>query len=70
MEGVTYRPAVAADADILCGFWLALMREHEAMDPRLVLAEDAGIRWKNDYYHWLEDTTCKIMVAVDTAGPA
>ncbi len=69
MDAVTYRSATAADADILCDFWLALMREHEAMDPRLVLADDAGMRWKNDYIHWLEDTTCNIMVAVDATGP-
>ena len=43
IENITYRAADSADADVLCNFWLALMREHEQMDPRLVLSEDAAV---------------------------
>lgn len=69
IENITYRAADSADADVLCNFWLALMREHEQMDPRLVLSDDAAVRWKNDYMHWLEDKTCKLVVAVGPEGP-
>ncbi len=69
MDNITFRAATAADADILCDFWLALMREHEELDPRLVLSEDAGVRWKNDYLHWIEDKTCNMVVAAGPAGP-
>ncbi|MEM8484332.1 MAG: GNAT family N-acetyltransferase [Bacteroidota bacterium] len=69
IEHITLRPAQAADVETLCEFWLALMHEHEAMDPRLVLSDDAGVRWKNDYMHWLEDKTCHMVVATGINGP-
>ncbi|MFK7845270.1 MAG: GNAT family N-acetyltransferase [Rhodothermales bacterium] len=39
------------------------MKEHEAMDTRFVLSDDADLRWKNDFPLWIDDLTRRIVVA-------
>ena len=66
-NNVALREAEQADTEVICRLWLALMQEHELLDQRFVLSEDAGIRWKNDLPMWLEDGTRKIVLA-ENAG--
>ncbi len=60
---VTLRPAILKDRDAVGALWLNLMREHEAMEPLFVLAQDASLRWRNDFSTWIEDGTRKFMLA-------
>lgn len=57
------RKAEAQDVDAVCNLWMSLMREHEALDARFVLSDDAMQRWKNDYPLWIEDRTRKVLIA-------
>ncbi len=60
---VTLRPATLQDRDTVGALWLDLMQEHEAMEPLFVLADDAALRWRNDYPAWIEDGTRKFLLA-------
>lgn len=64
MTDIILRPASLQDRDAVCALWMDLMKEHEAMEPLFVLAEDASLRWKNDYPAWIEDRTRKFLLAV------
>ncbi len=57
------RRATKDDADAVLASWLALLREHAAMDDRFAPAEDAAQRWRNDYPVWLQDGTRRLYVA-------
>ena len=58
----TLRPAQRGDAAAVGDLWLALHREHEAMDDRYVLADDAAQRWRNDFLVWVDDRTHRLML--------
>lgn len=57
------REAVAEDVAPVCDLWASLVDEHQAMEERFVIAEDARERWINDYPHWIEDELHCILVA-------
>lgn len=57
------REAVSEDIISVCGLWTMLVDEHQAMEARFVIAEDARERWLNDYPHWIEDELHCILVA-------
>ena len=57
------RPATLQDLDAVCALWVNLMQEHEDLDPRFVMAQDAPKRWRNDYPAWIDDGTRRILLA-------
>ncbi len=57
------RRAQRADQDRIGTLWRAFLREQEALDDRLTVAEDALERWHNDFPMWLDDETRRIYVA-------
>ena len=58
----TIRSARRLDARFVTALWLALHREHEALDGRYVLSDDADQRWHNDFKVWVEDDTHTILL--------
>ena len=60
---IVLREASTHDASAVCALWLDLMHEHEALDARFVLSEDAPLRWKNDFPLWVEDQTRMLLLA-------
>ena len=63
MDTATIRRANRPDEAPLALLWLALMREHAALDARFAVADDALQRWKNDFPHVLADETRRLFVA-------
>ena len=63
LSSVTIRPASKSDAGRIRDLWIALHREHEAMDDRYRLNDDAGERWQNDFLLWVDDNTRFLHVA-------
>ena len=61
---ITVRVAEYKDAHEVSALWLALMREHEQMDPRWRLANDAERRWFNDFRWLVEDSSHLFLVAL------
>ncbi len=57
------RRASSSDGDRIGRLWLQLLDEQAEYDDRLVIAEDAIDRWKNDFPVWLEDETRRLYVA-------
>ncbi|NNF57625.1 MAG: GNAT family N-acetyltransferase [Rhodothermaceae bacterium] len=53
MSVIRVRPAARADQEAALGLWLALHREHEALEPRYRLAADAAARWAHDFPEWV-----------------
>lgn len=43
--------------------WRALHAEHEAMDPRYRLSDEASSLWANDFQEWVEDDQHAYLVA-------
>ncbi|RMF59646.1 MAG: GNAT family N-acetyltransferase [Bacteroidetes bacterium] len=58
------RSARPEDEEVLGRLWLQFLREQAALDARFRVAEDALIRWRNDYPHWLRDASRRLFVAV------
>ncbi len=44
--------------------WLQFLREQAALDVRFRVAEDALMRWRNDFPHWIRDSSRCLFVAV------
>lgn len=57
------RRAQRADQDRVGRLWNDFLREQEAMDDRLSVADDALERWHNDFPMWLDDDTRRLYVA-------
>jgi GNAT superfamily N-acetyltransferase len=57
------READLEDAATVHALWAHLVREHEALDERFVMADDAPERWLNDFPHWIEDLLHCFLVA-------
>ena len=62
-SAVSIREAVRRDAEQISALWLAIMQEHEQMDERWQLADDAPKRWLNDLRWWVEDDVHRVLVA-------
>ncbi len=55
--------AAAQDAGGIGDLWMEVMREHERLDDRWRIADDAMKRWTNDYRWWVHDESHCILVA-------
>lgn len=62
------RKATAADRDDVVRLWMDLLRSQAAIDERYSPAEDAEIRWRNDYNEWLNRPSRRLFVADDGGG--
>ena len=63
------RLAEISDQNMIGALWLALLDEHARLDPRFSVAEDALIRWKNDFPEWLHSSSDRIWIAVANTVP-
>ena len=67
---MTVRRAVLADRAAAVALWTALHREHEALDARYRLADDAADRWATDVADWTRSDGDRVWLAHDAAdGP-
>ena len=66
---MTIRPARPSDLAPALDLWTALHREHQALDPRYKLAEDAPARWSTDFREWTRSRTSRIWLALDAGRP-
>ncbi|WP_420454055.1 GNAT family N-acetyltransferase [Rubrivirga sp.] len=60
------RPSDLAPALAL---WTALHREHQALDPRYRLADDAAARWSTDFRDWTRSEGSRVWLALDAGRP-
>ena len=65
----TIRPARPSDLDAALPLWRALHAEHEALDPRYRMADDAGDRWATDFREWTRSRTSRVWLAVGDGRP-
>ncbi len=68
MRGVRVRRARPGERDAVLALWTALHREHEALDPRYRLADDAPLMWANDFQEWARDDQHAYLVAEEERG--
>lgn len=62
------RKATAADRDDVVRLCMDLLRSQAAIDARYTPADDAQIRWRNDYGEWLNRPSRRLFVADDGDG--
>ena len=67
--GVAVRPARPSDLAVALPLWRALHAEHEALDPRYRLSDDAGQRWAADFREWTRSRGSRIWLALRSARP-
>ena len=67
--GVAVRQARPSDLAAALPLWQALHAEHQALDPRYRLADDAAQRWSADFREWTRSRGSRIWLAVG-AGEA
>ncbi len=58
------RKARAADEDDVVRLWMDLLRSQSLLDARFSPADDAQVRWRNDFGEWLDRESRRIFVAV------
>ena len=66
---VAVREARPSDFAVALPLWQALHAEHEALDVRYRLADDAGARWSADFRVWTRSPTSRVWLAVRAAEP-
>ena len=66
---VTTRRATRPDRDAAVALWTALHREHEALDARYRLADDAAERWAADFREWADSDADRIWLAEHHGEP-
>ncbi len=59
------REARPSDLAVALPLWRALHAEHEALDPRYRMADDAGVRWASDFREWTRSPASRVWLAVD-----
>ncbi len=64
---VEIRRATRDDRAAAVALWTALHHEHETLDARYVLADDAAARWATDYMDWVQSDADRIWLA-DAGG--
>ena len=62
-ENLQIRSATLADREVVSLLWEALMREQEAIEPAFRMAEDARLRWDNEYIHYVRSPVYRFRVA-------
>ncbi len=65
---MTVRRVRAADVPAAQALWAALHREHERLDPRYRLSEDAAARWASDLRAWARSDADRVLVAEAEGG--
>lgn len=63
------REARPSDLAAALPLWRALHREHESLDARYRLADDAGARWSADFREWTRSRTSRVWLAVGAGEP-
>jgi len=58
------RLARAADKDDVVRLWMDLLRSQGEIDQRYAPADDAEVRWRNDFDEWLDRDSRRLFVAV------
>lgn len=66
---VSVREARPSDLAAALPLWEALHREHESIDPRYRLSDDAAARWSTDFRDWTRSSTSRVWLAVDAGVP-
>ena len=66
---MTVRLARPSDVAPAAELWLALHREHQALDARYRLAGDAGQRWAADFREWTRSRTSAVWLGLDGGRP-
>ncbi|WP_412067308.1 N-acetyltransferase family protein [Rubrivirga sp. IMCC43871] len=62
------RQARSADLDTALALWQALHAEHESLDPRYRLADDAAARWRTSLRDWVRSDASRVLFAQETAA--
>ncbi|MDX1420486.1 MAG: GNAT family N-acetyltransferase [Rubricoccaceae bacterium] len=68
MSEARIRRATPGDRDAAVALWLALHREHEALDARYRLAPDAALLWGNDVAEWTREDGHLVLLADADGG--
>ena len=63
------REARPSDLAAALPLWLALHAEHESLDARYRMADDAGARWSADFREWTRSRTSRVWLAVAVGRP-
>ena len=58
------REAKVSDRDDVVRLWMDLIRSQAALDGRFSPANDAEVRWRNDYGEWINRSSRRLFVAV------
>ena len=66
---MTVRLARPSDLGAALPLWRALHREHEALDARYRLADDAEARWTADFREWTRSAASRIWLGVREGQP-
>lgn len=59
------REARTGDKDDVVRLWMDLLRSQGEIDGRFAPADDAEIRWRNDYLEWLDRGSRRLFVALE-----
>ena len=62
-ENVAIRPATLADLDAIVTLWMAMMRDHEAFDPRIRLADKADNAYRQYARYYIARGDAAVFVA-------
>lgn len=57
------REATTADRDDVVRLWMSLLRSQAVIDERYTPADDAEVRWRNDFTEWLKRSSRRLFVA-------
>jgi len=63
MNPPSIRRACKEDQDQVGALWLRLLTEHAVLDPRVAVADDALVRWSNDFPYAVAREQARIFVA-------
>lgn len=67
-KGFEVRRARLGDAEVVADLWEALLEEHHRLDPRLAPAEDARVRWLNDFREWVTASEVRRLFVAEREG--
>lgn len=57
------RRAAASDRDDVIRLWMDLLQSQSECDSRFTPADDAQVRWRNDFAEWLDRPSRRLFVA-------
>ncbi|MGB3542360.1 MAG: hypothetical protein WBA11_05475, partial [Rubrivirga sp.] len=62
---ISVRLARSSDLPIALPLWQALHREHEALDARYRMSDDAASRWTTSFRDWTRSPASRIWLALE-----